>query len=140
MEERRGGVRVAAAAALSAAAAASPACEPELAGAGLERIESKGYVLAFRTDPRNLVPGKHFALDIAVCARPGAAAPALAKVDAHMPEHRHGMNYAPSITRRGPLRWRAEGLLLHMPGRWEWVFELRAGDAIERLTHSRTLD
>ena len=43
-------------------------------------------------------------------------------VDAWMPEHRHGMNYRPTVTRLAPGRWRAEGLMFHMPGRWELVF------------------
>jgi hypothetical protein len=45
-----------------------------------------------------------------------------------MPEHRHGMNYRPSVTRRGDGRFTASGLLLHMPGRWEFSFDLH-GDA-----------
>ena len=73
--------------------------------------------------------GRHFALDIGVCAKSGPA-PQHLKVDAHMPEHRHGMNYAPSMKQPGPGRWRAEGLLLHMPGRWEFVFEVDGSDVL----------
>ena len=39
-----------------------------------------------------------------------------------MPEHRHGMNYKPEVKRLAPGRWRAEGLMFHMPGKWEFVF------------------
>jgi cytochrome c peroxidase len=46
-----------------------------------------------------------------------------------MPEHRHGMNYAPEVKPLGPGRWRAEGLMFHMPGKWEFVFEVRAAIA-----------
>lgn len=49
-------------------------------------------------------------------------------VDASMPEHRHGMNYRPSLVSLGRGRWRAEGLLWHMAGRWELSFELRLED------------
>ena len=38
------------------------------------------------------------------------------EVPARMPEHRHGMNYRPSLTPQGPGRWRADGLLWHMAG------------------------
>ena len=62
------------------------------------------------------------------------------EVDAHMPAHRHGMNYLPSVTTSSAGRHRAEGLMFHMPGRWEFVFVLRAGGAVERLTHAVTLD
>jgi cytochrome c peroxidase len=57
------------------------------------------------------------------------------KVDAHMPEHRHGMNNAPSVKAIGDARWRAEGLMFHMQGRWELVFEVRSKGATDRLAH-----
>ena len=50
-----------------------------------------------------------------------------------MPEHRHGMNYAPEVKATGPGRWRAEGLMFHMPGKWEFVFEVRAAGKSDRL-------
>jgi hypothetical protein len=40
------------------------------------------------------------------------------------------------VTRIGPARWRADGLLLHMPGRWEFRFDLRAGERVERFAHA----
>jgi hypothetical protein len=33
-------------------------------------------------------------------------------------------------------RYRAEGLMFHMPGRWEFVFDVRAGGRTERLLRS----
>ena len=33
------------------------------------------------------------------------------QVDATMPEHKHGMNYAPTIASRGDGRYRAEGMV-----------------------------
>jgi hypothetical protein len=56
-----------------------------------------------------------------------------------MPEHRHGMNYAPSLQALGDGRWRAEGLLWHMSGRWELRFELGLGDAAHVLRQSVVL-
>ncbi len=55
------------------------------------------------------------------------------KVDAWMPAHRHGMNYAPTLTGTAEGPWRAEGLLFHMPGAWQLVFELRLGGRALRL-------
>jgi cytochrome c peroxidase len=69
-------------------------------------------------------------MEVATCAKAGAP-PKTLKVDAHMPEHRHGMNYAPKVTALGPGRWRAEGLMLHMPGKWEFVFVVDG----ERMAH-----
>jgi cytochrome c peroxidase len=133
MEKRRNGLRLALAAAL-ALPGLSEACVPSIEGT---RLESPRYVLAFKAETVSV--SKHFALDIAACAKPGAPAPEGLKVDAHMPEHRHGMNYAPAVKTLGPGRWRAEGLMLHMPGRWEFVFELRGGGSSDRLAHPHLL-
>ena len=103
------------------------ACEPALEGT---RLESPRFVLAFKPDAISVA--QHFALDIAVCAK-SAARPEAIKVDAHMPEHRHGMNYAPAVKQTSPGRWRAEGLMFHMPGKWEFVFELRAAGKTDQL-------
>ena len=91
------------------------ACTPAIEGT---RLESKSYVLAYRAAPE---VGKHFAVEVAACAKNGPAPKAL-KIDAHMPEHRHGMNYKPTVKPAGPGRWQAEGLMFHMPGKWEFVF------------------
>ena len=48
-----------------------------------------------------IVVSRHFALDVVVCPKPGAAAPRSLAVDATMPAHRHGMNYRPTITAAG---------------------------------------
>ena len=36
------------------------------------------------------------------------------------------MNYRPTVTATGEGRYRADGLMLHMAGKWELVFEVRA--------------
>jgi YtkA-like protein len=78
---------------------------------------------------------EHFVLEFAVCPAPESV-----RVDAWMPEHRHGMNYRPTVARLGDGRYRAEGLMLHMAGRWELVFDVRSGDSVERLTQSIRLE
>jgi cytochrome c peroxidase len=134
MEKRRTALWLLAAAALIA----SPAWA---CGVG-NRIESARYVLAYRAEAIEVA--RHFTLDIEICPKPGQPPAEALKVDAHMPEHRHGMNYAPSMTSLGPGRWRAGGLMFHMPGRWELVFEIRAAGLTDRATAalllSATLD
>jgi cytochrome c peroxidase len=125
MEKRRAGLRFALAAALTLPAAAQ-ACEPGLAGT---RLESGRFVVSFRAE--EIAVSRHFALEIAACARSGPPPSAL-KVDAHMPDHRHGMNYKAEVTRTGPGRWRAMGLLFHMPGKWEFLFEID-GERLSRV-------
>jgi hypothetical protein len=53
-----------------------------------------------------------------------------------MPAHRHGMNYRPSVASLAGGRFRAEGLLFHMPGHWEFIVEIGG----ERLTAPVELD
>jgi cytochrome c peroxidase len=130
MEKRRTGFWLVAYAALS-----FPAWPCDLAEG--TRLESPRFVVAYKTE--RIEVAKHFALEVSVCAKPGQPAPEALKVDAHMPEHRHGMNYAPALKALAPGRWRAEGLMLHMPGRWEFVFEVRAAGATDRLAHPISL-
>ena len=83
--------------------------------------------LAWRTEPDRLTVGHPFVLLVQLCP----AAAQVLRVDATMPEHRHGMNYRPSIKPLGGGRWRAAGLLWHMAGHWELAVEVES--AGERL-------
>ena len=110
-------------AALAAIALLPPcalACEPPLHGDGVQRIEGAKHVVAWRA-PAPVPLAQFFAIDFALCARDGSRSPA-PRVDATMPEHGHGMNYRPAVERLGADRFRATGLLLHMPGRWQLAF------------------
>ncbi|MCL4747291.1 MAG: amidohydrolase family protein, partial [Burkholderiaceae bacterium] len=108
-------------------------------GTGFERVESADVVLGYRMHPLPLQVGKPFALEAAACARDPSAVVVAVALDAVMPEHRHSMNYAPRITATGENRFTADGLVLHMPGRWQLVFDLRVGSRSERLTHDTML-
>jgi hypothetical protein len=57
-----------------------------------------------------------------------------------MPEHRHGMNYKPSIKPAAGGRYRADGLMFHMPGRWEIIFEVRAAGSTDRMTQTEVIE
>lgn len=114
--------------------ASSADCPAELAGA--QRIESKSYVLFYRTEPPTIRISEHFAVDLVLCAKDTGRPPVTVRVDATMPEHRHGMNYRTSVTPRGAHQYRAEGLLFHMPGRWEFSFDVQSAGSVERISHS----
>ena len=96
------------------------------------RVESERVALSYWTVPAQIAVGQPFMLELAVCPKPDAALSRRIKLDAHMPEHRHGMNYRIKVISLGEGRYRSEGWLFHMPGRWEFVFDLGA----ERLAHS----
>lgn len=122
------------------AAASLPAlaCDARLEGG--KSIESSRYNIAYRTDPAKVAVGKPFAVDLIVCSKDAAAKIDELRVDAHMPEHRHGMNYKASVKPQGePGRYRAEGLMFHMPGRWEFLFDVRDNRGIERLKQDHTV-
>jgi hypothetical protein len=124
-------------AALLAVVLASPAfadCPLDLGRGTGWVVFSNHYMLAFRSDPLRIETGEPFALVLNVCTKNGKPAELVA-VDAQMPEHRHGMNYRPTIVGADNGRYRAEGLVFHMPGRWELTFDVRAGEETERLTH-----
>lgn len=54
------------------------------------------------------------------------------EVDAAMPDHRHGLNARPSVTRAADGWLQVDGLLLHMPGYWEVYFDITTGAVTER--------
>ena len=60
-------------------------------------------------------------------------------VDATMPHHGHGMNVVPRMLKRGD-NWVAEGMLLHMPGRWEFVVDVQRDHETERAQWTLMLD
>ena len=119
------------AAALTVASAGANPCVPPTGFAPSGRIESRDTVLLYRTVPPRIEVGKHFAVDAVVCA---TAAPSALRVDAQMPAHRHGMNYRARVAPQGEGRYRAEGLLFHMPGKWQFLFDVERPGGTERLT------
>ncbi len=134
MEKRRESFRrharrsLIAAAACGALAGLARACELPPG----TRLESQRLTLSYRTIPPKIAVGEQFVLEFSACPKAGAAWSGQVRMDAHMPEHRHGMNYQPSLKPMGGGRYRSEGWLFHMPGRWEFIFDLGG----ERLTHS----
>lgn len=110
------------------------ACEPALAGEAAGVLRSASRVVAYRTEPGRIAVGEPVAIEVSVCAVGEARPVESLAVDADMPAHRHGMNYRPSVVALDGARYRAEGLLFHMPGLWRLIIELRAGDGVERLT------
>ena len=114
-------------------------------GAGLDArqrrvVSSPRHQVVFVAQPAPMAVGRHFSLDIVVCARGGASLPLALRVDADMPAHRHGMNYRPTVRALGDGRYRVDGLLLHMAGRWRLLFDLTADGRLERLTHEFELE
>lgn len=118
------------------------ACPPTADDGSVLRME--GIELAWRPllrDGRVLAADRipmaeHFMLEAQICPGGAPTGITLARVDATMPEHRHGMNYRPRLVALGSGRYRIEGMMFHMAGRWQIEFELvREGREPLRLLH-----
>ena len=132
MEERRNPVRqlVGALSALVASAGVCAAAACDLPPG--TRIESEHLAVSYWTIPPRIAVGKPFIVELAACPKRGSVNLERVKLDAHMPEHRHGMNYRVKVVSLGVGRFHSEGWMFHMPGRWEFLFDMGP----ERLTHS----
>jgi hypothetical protein len=128
-------------AAMASTGPALAACGDSLPAGQRLVAEGGGLQVAFAPRPAPLALGRHFALDIVVCAPAGQPLPDTLAVDADMPAHRHGMNYRASVTALGDGRFRADGLMFHMAGRWRILFDLPglAGAPAQRISHALDL-
>ena len=104
------------------------------------RAEGRALSIAFTTQPAPIKVGELFSLEATLCPKAGASAVRAFKVDASMPDHRHGMNYQPSVVRSGENSYTASGLMFHMPGRWQLVFEVDSAGGRERILVDYFLD
>lgn len=119
--------------ALAGAAPAAQGCSlPPEAGV---RLQAGPVQAAWRAEPAPIVVGRPFVLWVTLCP----AGAELVRVDARMPEHRHGMNYRPSVSKASDGRWRVEGLLWHMAGHWELRLDVDAAGTRHALRQSVTL-
>jgi hypothetical protein len=108
----------------------------QLPGAASKTVadEKSGVAVAYRFAPAQPKIGEFFVVEFAVCDRAGNVAADALRVDAQMPAHRHGMNFQPKIASAGANMFRAEGMMFHMPGKWQLIFERRAAAGTARLT------
>jgi hypothetical protein len=49
------------------------------------------------------------------------------------------MNYQAVVKPAGNGRYEAAGLMFHMPGRWDFIFEVRGGGKTDRMTSTVVL-
>ncbi len=105
------------------AGGSAPAPTATLEGPG------KGKVFNFTLthDPPAPPMGSMFKLEAKITDASGnPLTNAKVKLDATMPEHGHGMTTQPQIKELGDGRYVAEGMKLHMPGRWVFTADADA--------------
>ena len=96
------------------------------------RVAQAGpWTVQWAPDPDPLPYNEPFALVLTVEGQP---LPATVRVRADMPEHGHGMPTDPVVTALGDGRYRAEGMLFQMTGRWELVMNLDSEEAVFGVT------
>ena len=122
---------------LLAATGSGEGCEAPSGFTARERLAVRDVVVFFRTVPPAIEVGRHFTVEAIICA---PATLQRLRIDARMPEHNHGMNYRPTIALTADGRWQAEGLMFHMPGRWQLVFDVDHGGRTERLATDLLLE
>jgi hypothetical protein len=103
---------------------------------GARKVESDRYVVSYRTQPAKIAVGQHFTVEMGVCPKGGQPAPESVRVDGFMPDHNHGMNYKAAVKPAGAGRYDAAGMMFHMPGKWDFIFEVRGSGKTDRMTQS----
>ena len=126
---RLGGPVLAAALALVLAADPAAACPRPQGWTGGANIAGELWTAWWRPEPAPIPVGAHFSVRFHLCGPPVGRV----GVRGWMPDHRHGMNYRPAVTLDG-LSGTAEGLLFHMPGRWQLILDVRGASGREKLT------
>ena len=110
----------------------APAREAAANGPGGHEVKSGagGFTLRVRSEPEPIPLNEPFAL-VLERADGGGEAERM-RVDAVMPEHRHGTNTQARVERLDARRYRVSGLLFHMAGHWEVHFDILREGVWER--------
>lgn len=116
---------------------------------GIAFTVDRRYVVEYETKPAPIPLNRIFSLTARVydgrtfdvdAPRPAPLRDAILVIDAGMPEHNHGMNRNPRITRNDDGSYTAAGMLFHMPGRWALYFDITRSGLVERAEASIELD
>ena len=132
---RLGGPALAAALALVLAADRAAACLRPEGWTGGAKIAGTLWTAWWRSEPDPIPVGAHFSIRFHLCGPPVGRV----RLRGWMPDHRHGMNYRSAVTLNG-LSGTAEGLLFHMPGRWQLMLDIRGAAGRETLTAETVLE
>jgi hypothetical protein len=120
--------------------AADGAIGDAAAPADVERAWTEGTtrdgrtLVRWRGEEGALVSNRMAALEIELFADGAPVEGAVVAVSAFMPDHGHGTNLDPVTEELGGGRYRADGVLLHMPGYWELHVDVIRGGLASRAT------
>ena len=104
-------------------------------GKGETLVSANGtWLVTYQTNPGPIPLNTPFAIEVTVTRadkkqkQDGFSL----SVDGRMPHHRHGMNRTPTVKALDGGAFLVEGMLFHMPGRWELYFDIVAQGKTER--------
>lgn len=110
----------------------------EQPGAGVLTSSDGTYHLRYQITPTPLKLQQTFAITVAIftdAALSQVAGDITLNVDGRMPQHRHGMNTEPIVKKTGAGVFQVEGMLFHMAGRWQLIFDItRDGETVRAQT------
>ena len=132
---RLGGLALAATLALVLAAGQAAACDRPEGWTDGAKIAGELWTAWWRPEPAPVPISAHFSIHFHLCGPPVERV----RVRGWMPDHRHGMNYRPAVTLDG-VSGTAEGLIFHMPGRWQLILDVRGAAGREKLTAEAVLE
>ena len=102
------------------------ACGDETGDASrFHRVQTENMQISFVFSPVQPPRGQMVSIAAIVCELDGTPISGELAVDAVMPAHGHGMNYAPKPVALGAAPVSVRGLLFHMPGVWRLLFSVR---------------
>lgn len=132
---RRPLVSVGLIAGLTLLSGAALACDRPAGWRTAAKIDGKTWTAWWQPNPTAIPVGAHFTIRFRLCG----PAVRTVKVRGWMPDHRHGMNYRPSVSMNGTAGT-AKGLLFHMPGRWRLTFDVAGAGKREKLVTEMVLE
>lgn len=112
---------------------AAPAMAASCGSGNPVMAPGNGHYLSYKLHPSKIRTGQPFAMIITVSSPDAQPFTGTIQVDAVMPAHSHGMNYRPTVRRLEPGVFRAEDMLFHMRGHWQFRFALTSDGRTVRL-------
>lgn len=98
-----------------------------------------GLTAYISTVPAAVSVGSPFRAIVSLCGAAGKAVDRFT-IDATMPRHRHGMNYAPQVQSGAEQTYTATGMFFHMPGLWRFHVSVGRDGKRQRFTHDVTVE
>ncbi|MCY3003971.1 MAG: FixH family protein [Planctomycetota bacterium] len=89
------------------------------------------YLVFISPSAKQMPDNEVFQLEVRVYSREDLSGVSLT-VDAAMPQHGHGMNRVPRVSRLEPGHFLVEGMYFHMTGKWELYLDITHGALTER--------